>query len=43
MGDKDKVRNFGISLLVAIILALGAGYIMASAAKGGEVIVTWLK
>lgn len=43
MGDKDKVRIFGISLLVAMILALGAGYIATTAAKGGEIIVTWLK
>lgn len=43
MGDKDKVRIFGVSLLVAIVLALCAGYITTTAAKGGEIVVTWLK
>jgi hypothetical protein len=43
MGDKNRVWIFGISLLVAIALALCAGHITTTAAKGGEIVVTWLK
>lgn len=43
MGDKDRVWIFGISFLVAIVLALCAGYITTNGAKGGEIVVTWLK